>query len=370
MIVAGGGIGGLAAAIAVSDAGCEVTVIERVSEPRPLGAGLSLWPNGVRALRDLGAAGWIEGGGAPVGDGGIRKARDGSLLASTSPELLQERYGEPLVLVHRAACSRPCWNGSGRSGFASEPEVISAHPEGRVGLDSGESLDADAVIGADGIDSAVRESILRDGRRRLGHSRVPGGDRLARRGAGGRVLGPRRGVRHGAALERAPVLVRGRSRELQRLREPRGPAGAAALGLREWAEPIPAVLAATDPAALLRHELRDRKPSKRWGEGRVTLLGDAAHPMLPFLGQGACVALEDAVALGRALGGSPDAEDSLRAYERERIGRARMMVKGSRAAAHAALASGPSAAIRDWVSAALPESLRLRQLDRLIGRPT
>ena len=101
---------------------------------------------------------------------------------------------------------------------------------------------------------------------------------------------------------------------------------------------------------------------------RAALVGDAAHPMLPFLGQGACSALEDAVALGSALWRpSRDIETALAAYEMDRLPRAAQLVKGSRAAARVALAqSAPVRALRNATLAAMPSSLRMRQLDRVI----
>src|SRR5215218_9550922 len=136
-----------------------------------------------------------------------------------------------------------------------------------------------------------------------------------------------------------------------------------------WAEPIPSLLAATRPQTLLRHELFDRRPIDAWGRDAVTLLGDAGHPMLPFLGQGACCALEDAVALGAALRDTEDPRTALRAYERDRAPRARRLVDGSRAAARVALASSPLLTrIRDAAMALVPAGVRLRQLDRVIGR--
>jgi len=99
----------------------------------------------------------------------------------------------------------------------------------------------------------------------------------------------------------------------------------------------------------------------------VTLLGDAAHPMLPFLGQGACSALEDAVALAAALDGEPDVEAGLAAYEGGRRPRTAKLVRGSRTAAKLALlGSRPGRAIRNWVVAQTPESLRLRQIARVV----
>lgn len=87
---------------------------------------------------------------------------------------------------------------------------------------------------------------------------------------------------------------------------------------------------ATAPEAILRNDIRDRPPVERWGQGRVTLLGDAAHPMTPNLGQGACQAIEDAVALGRHLDGATDPRTAFRAYERERLARANRFVRRAR----------------------------------------
>ena len=101
----------------------------------------------------------------------------------------------------------------------------------------------------------------------------------------------------------------------------------------DWCTPIPDVIRQTDPAAILRNEICDRDPIDRWGDGRVTLLGDAAHPMTPNLGQGACQAIEDAVELGRQLAGvrEPSAiPDALRSYEARRAPRARRIVLLSR----------------------------------------
>jgi 2-polyprenyl-6-methoxyphenol hydroxylase-like FAD-dependent oxidoreductase len=98
---------------------------------------------------------------------------------------------------------------------------------------------------------------------------------------------------------------------------------------RGWAEPVEALVQATEEAAILRNDLYDREPVPRWGEGRVTLLGDAAHPTTPNQGQGACLAIEDAVVLGRCLKDEPDLAAGLRRYEMERLDRTARIVKES-----------------------------------------
>jgi 2-polyprenyl-6-methoxyphenol hydroxylase-like FAD-dependent oxidoreductase len=99
---------------------------------------------------------------------------------------------------------------------------------------------------------------------------------------------------------------------------------------RDWHAPIPALVAGTEPAAILRNDIYDRPGLTRWGRGRVTLLGDAAHPMTPNLGQGACQALEDAVVLGRSLEHQRDVPAALQEYERRRIPRVNPIVARSR----------------------------------------
>ena len=134
----------------------------------------------------------------------------------------------------------------------------------------------------------------------------------------------------------------------------------------DWAAPVPEILRrSTD---VLQHRLYDRPPARRWTDGRVALLGDAAHPMLPFLGQGACQAIEDAVALGEAVCTHGAVPDALRAYEQARRKRAAMLVKRSRAAGRIAhLRSGWKRELRDALVRRTPDGARYRQLDAAIG---
>jgi len=257
--------------------------------------------------------------------------------------------------------------GDGVVRFGAEAREVGA--DGAVGLATGERLEAEVIVGADGINSATRAALLGDGPPRasgvVAYRAVVddwGGELAAGEYWGrGEVFGvaplSRRRV-YWYAAHRAELAGDGEDR-LAGLLARHG----------SWAEPIPSLLAATRPQALLRHELFDRTPTDAWGRDAATLLGDAAHPMLPFLGQGACCALEDAVALGAALRDTEDPRAALRAYERDRAPRARHLVDGSRAAARIALASSPLLTrIRDAAMALVPAGARLRQLDRVIGR--
>jgi 2-polyprenyl-6-methoxyphenol hydroxylase-like FAD-dependent oxidoreductase len=129
-----------------------------------------------------------------------------------------------------------------------------------------------------------------------------------------------------------------------------------------WFDPIPALIEATDPDALEPTFTYDRRPRRDWGRGRVTLLGDAAHPMKPNIGQGAAQALEDAVVLGDCLAANRDPEDALRTYERRRVRRATAVARASRRAGRAAEIRSPLVArLRDAVMKALPDRLTVAQ---------
>ncbi len=357
-IVVGAGIGGLGAGIALRDAGWEVTVLERAREIRPIGAGLSIWPNGVAALRSLGVGAVADDPGVPRSDGALRRS-DGSALAEFDRASFERRFGAPLVGVHRGdlldallgALGEPPQTGA---------EVVEVG-RGSVRLDHGEELTADLIVGADGLRSTVRAWTIGDA------EPVDSGI-VAWRGVASLTGEVPAGEWWGAGCVAGLlplsagrtywyVAYRGAEGDRDELRRRAGGFGA----------PVPEAVAAGEATALC-HRLFDRPPADRWGRGTATLLGDAAHPMLPFLGQGACSALEDAVALAAALDGAEDVEAALAVYEGARRPRTASLVKGSRGAARVALLEhGPLRAIRDFTVAHIPMALRLRQVAAIVG---
>lgn len=355
--VVGAGIGGLAAAVALRRAGWEATVYEAAPEVRPLGAGLSIWPNGVRALRELGLGDLVAA--APRADGALRRA-DGSALAEFDPDALEARFGAPLVGFHRADLHEGLIAALGaervRTGMR-----LAGLDGGELRFEDGSSARADLVVGADGLNSTVRSALLGDGDPRdAGIVAFRGVADFDDPVPAGEWWGP------GSV---AGLLPLGGGRVYWYLAHRGEPDVAALPGLlAEYGEPVREVARSTDAEQVLVHRLYDRDPVASWSRGTTTLLGDAAHPMLPFLGQGAGSALEDAAALGAAIAAEPDVEAALAGYEKARVERTAALVAGSRKAAKAALLGSPvGRRVRNALVSKAPESIRLRQLDPFVG---
>jgi 2-polyprenyl-6-methoxyphenol hydroxylase-like FAD-dependent oxidoreductase len=363
-IVVGAGIGGLAAAIALEQAGVEPIVIERASELHEAGFGLVVSANAVTALRSLGLRDGVAARGTTVRRAEVRNPR-GDLLTRIDYEGLGwETYG-----ILRAELQHAMLEAVPVERLRLATTCIGASEDGRALLDGVDAVIADIVIGADGIRSTVRRSLFGEEPLRYGgHRAWRAGTRLDDErvrdrfvevwGVGGGFgfgpAGPGRVYWYcfEAVPERAPVPDRPRDEFLRRY-------GA-------WFDPVPALIESTDPDAIEPTFTYDRPPRRSWGRGRVTLLGDAAHPMKPNLGQGAAQALEDAVVLASCVAGRGDPEEALRAYERRRARRANAVVRASRRAGRVAEVRSPlGARVRDAFMKALPDRLAIAQQRRI-----
>jgi 2-polyprenyl-6-methoxyphenol hydroxylase-like FAD-dependent oxidoreductase len=374
-VVVGAGIAGLAAAIALQTVGYDVLVLERAPQLREVGAGISLWPNAVHALRRLGLGEAVEAAGGVAHDAVFRTWRGPQLGASITAQL-PGRFGAPLILIHRARLQSVMRLALGPGVIRLGAEcaaVTQADGAVTVRLAAGGLESAAVVIGADGLRSRVRDAMVAEAPPSYAgitawRGVVPLDDTLRRGISSGESFG------HGslfgiAALNGSQVYWWAAARR----RESEGEApvlekSSLMDAFANWHAPIPDLVAATPPEAIIRTCLYERPPLKSLNRGRVGLVGDAAHPMLPNLGQGACQAIEDAVVLANALAGTPGVVAALAQYSALRAGRTADVARASRHVSRIAHLRSPLAAgVRNGLMRARPASLALRRLEPLLA---
>jgi 2-polyprenyl-6-methoxyphenol hydroxylase-like FAD-dependent oxidoreductase len=346
-----------------------------------VGAGLTVQPNAMLALRRIGMDGAVKEAGHVLGAGGLRRW-DGKVLSRSDLPAVEAALGAPTVAIHRAALQRLLAEALETAGIEIEMGAeIATYLEGKdrvtVRLRDGGWREGALLIGADGLRSAVRAQLLGDGEPLYAgytcwRGVTPEGGPQPAETTESWGPGRRFGIvpigqdwTYWYATLNAPPGGRdepGRVREsLLRL-------------FAGWHPPVREVLEATPEEAILRNDILHRLPVRKWGEGRVTLLGDAAHPMTPNLGQGACQAIEDAVVLADCLTdclkAAADPAAALRRYEALRIPRANGFVLTSlRLGRIAQWEGGLVRGLRDRLFGWTPASAVTRQLVRSLSSP-
>ena len=370
VLIAGGGIGGLTAALCLARVGFEVAVFEQAPEFAEVGAGVQISPNGSRVLHHLGLASQLEATAYRPAGMDFRSWRSGKVI-SRSPmgEALVAAYGFPYYHIHRGDLLRLLVEAARRE------RAIELHTSAKVGgleqngagvrvavadgVGETEHQGA-ALVGADGIHSWVRGTLFGPQAPRFtGHvawrvlvpaERLPKGQ--VRRG-GAAWWGPGRHFVHyfvrGGALVNCVAVVEKTGWEVESWTE-LGEHAELQADFAGWHGEIQALIDGMDRSSLYKWALHDRPPMPRWSKGAVTLLGDACHPMLPFMAQGAVAAIEDAAVLAACLSRGPDPAAGLRRYEDLRRGRTALIQRHARRNAKLFHLSGLPAWLRNQVA--------------------
>jgi salicylate hydroxylase len=385
MLIAGGGIAGLVSALALAKNGFRAVVFEQSSKLEPVGAGIQLSPNAMHVLLGLGLGDALKPSIVSPENIRIRKATSGSdIVRVPLGAYAQQRYGAPYWMIHRGDLQTVLLNAVRANpdievtlGAKLQDYVVHANgvtAQIRFGATAREERCV-GLIGADGLWSTVRT--------KLGYTDAP----HFRKRTAWRAVVPAEAVsddvrepsinlwlgRH-AHLVHYPIRAGTAINVVAIMRDNAPKAGWTNAGARDeilpifhkWAVPARNIVAAAE--SWTTWTLYDRPRLRRWGDGPVTMIGDAAHPMLPFLAQGAAMAIEDAALLADCLAKSPDdPAPAMRRYESLRNDRTTRAQKAAARNGTRYQASGVEAAVRNTTLRVMGGAGLLKRYDWLYG---
>ncbi|HEX8176544.1 MAG TPA: FAD-dependent monooxygenase [Pyrinomonadaceae bacterium] len=373
VIIIGGGIGGLCAAISLRRIGLDVEVYEQADELRAVGAGLTIWANAIKALRKLGLADKVIQAGARIERGELMTST-GRVLSRTATGELEERFGEPTVAIHRADLHEILMDAL-PAGIVHLNERCERFEDDEAGVSvrfaGGKNDRADLLVGADGIHSVIRRQLFPEVKLRYsGYTTWRGVVETRDEAALGKTsetwgCGARFGI---VRVDRERVywfstanVEAGRKLSAAETR------GFLLSYYKGWHHPVEHLIESTPAERILHNDIYDIAPMKRWHRGRVALLGDSAHPTTPNMGQGACMAIESSLALARCLRQGEDLQESLRRYERERMPRTAWITNQSRKIGRIGqFQSRLLCTLRDAFIQLAPDSLTIKQIQRAV----
>lgn len=361
-MIAGGGIGGLTASLCLAKRGFDVTVFEQAAELVAIGAGIQLSPNSTRVLHDLGLEAPLRAFAFLPEGTQFRDWRSGKVIAeSVLGETVLQQYGAPYYHIHRGDLLRVLFDAVNSSpnvtlNTGAQVESFNQTPEGVEVKTAQGTFTGDALIGADGIHSAIRAGLWgKQAPNFTGNiawrALVPT-ERLPKhliQPMSTAWWGPGKHFVHyyvrGGALVNCVCVVEKQGWEVESWTEP-GELSELKADFAGWHDDIQQLIDHADSNSLFKWALYDRAPMPRWGQGRVSLLGDACHPTLPFMAQGAAMSIEDAAVLAGCLGGG-SIENGLVIYENLRRARTTSIQNGSRRNANVFHLSGVKAWLRN-----------------------
>ncbi|GAB1542964.1 NAD(P)/FAD-dependent oxidoreductase [Scytonema sp. NUACC21] len=329
--IIGSGLGGLAVALALRKQGIEAQIYEKARELRPIGAGLTLFPNGLNSLHavDAGIVESLKSAGSQTRVVNLKKSTGEMVMQN--PLTLLEKYGQPMLNIRWSRLQEILASALPPDAIHLNCRCIGFEQDDKgieVCFDGGKQVQTDLLIGADGINSAIRHSLMGDGfpnyAGRLSwravvkyhHEQLYPDESTFMIGDDGKnftLIDVGGGYVYwaGGALSADENCVQSAAEVKSRVFEV----------FAGWAEPVQAIVEATPANDIVERPIYDRPPLQKWSKGKVTLLGDAAHPVVPVLGQGANTAFEDAWELAQFLSQSPNIQAALASYEKSRIPR-------------------------------------------------
>lgn len=364
-IVVGGGIGGLAAALALAQRGVQVLLLEQAAQIGEIGAGIQLGANAFNALDALGVGEAARSRAVFTDSITLMDAVDAHEIARVETGArFRERFGNPYGVIHRADIHLSILEAVQQNPlirFRTSTQVAAFEQDGRgvtVVDQHGERYRADAVVGCDGVKSAIRAALIGDEARVTGHVVYRAVVDVENMPADLQInspvvwAGPHCHLVHyplrGGRQYNLVVTFHSREKEVWGVRDG---SREEVLSYYEGIHPLPHQML-DRPTSWRRWATADRDPVERWSFGRATVLGDAAHPMTQYLAQGACQALEDAVTLGAAYDAADgDFEQAFAFYEKARIARTARVLYSAREMGRVYHATGVERLVRNslWV---------------------